>query len=150
VSPQDLGISLKPSTDEVSVAESTKVTDKASQVKRTLHSRPALNSTYVAPSNETEKAIANIWQQILGVEKVGIYDNFFELGGDSLQGAQVIARLNQEFNTKIAAYNLYVAPTVNSISELISPTQNESDESEKAPSRGDLRRERKIQRKRER
>ena len=151
VSPQDLGISWKPFANQGAIAETSKIRDKAPQITRTLHPRPAqLNSTYVAPSNETEKAIANIWQQILGIEKVGIYDNFFELGGDSLQGAQVIARLNQEFNTKIAAYNLYVAPTVSSISEIIAPVQKESDDSDKAPSRGDLRRERKMQRKRER
>ena len=151
VSPQNLVIVVKPSAAEVSIAESTQIADQMPQVTRTLHPRPSqLNSTYVSPSNETEKAIANIWQQILGIEKVGIYDNFFDLGGDSLQGAQVIARLNQEFSTKIAAYNLYVAPTVNSISEIISPPQRESDDEEKAPSRGDLRREKKMQRKRER
>ncbi len=151
VSPQDLDLFFKPSKSEMSIAEPTQIADKIPPTTRKLHPRPdQLSSTYVAPSNETEKAIANIWQQILGIEKVGIYDNFFDLGGDSLQGAQVIARLNQEFNTKIAAYNLYVAPTVNSISEIISPTQHESDDAEKAPSRGDLRREKKMQRKRER
>jgi len=151
VSPQDLGLLCNPLENEVNVEETTQVTVKIPQPTRILHPRPAqLNSTYVAPSNETQKAIAQIWQQILGVEKVGIYDNFFELGGDSLQGAQLIARLNQEFNTKVAAYNLYVAPTVNSISEILFPVQSESDDSEKSPSRGDLRRERKMQRKRER
>jgi phthiocerol/phenolphthiocerol synthesis type-I polyketide synthase E len=151
VSPQDLGVIFKPSEVEVSTSASTQIADKTLQVTRVLHPRPSqLNSTYVAPSNETERAIANIWQQVLGIEKVGIYDNFFDLGGDSLQGAQLIARLNQEFSTKIAAYNLYVAPTVSSISEIISPTQHEGDDAEKEPSRGNLRREKKMQRKRER
>ncbi|MEH2211068.1 SDR family NAD(P)-dependent oxidoreductase [Nostoc sp.] len=60
-----------------------------------LHSRPNLQNTYVAPRNEVEQTIAKIWQQLLGIEFVGIYDNFFELGGDSVIGIQLIARLNQ-------------------------------------------------------
>ena len=38
---------------------------------------------YIAPRNEIEEAVANIWQEILGIEQIGIYDNFFELGGNS-------------------------------------------------------------------
>ena len=48
-----------------------------------------------APENEAEKALAAIWQQVLGVERVGIDDNFFELGGDSILSIQVVARANQ-------------------------------------------------------
>jgi non-ribosomal peptide synthase protein (TIGR01720 family) len=61
----------------------------------TLHSRPNLSTSYAAPTNQVEQTIAEIWQQLLGVEPVGIHDNFFELGGDSVLGVQFIARANQ-------------------------------------------------------
>ncbi|GAB1541057.1 hypothetical protein NUACC21_37270 [Scytonema sp. NUACC21] len=60
-----------------------------------LHSRPNLQSTYVAPRTEVEQTMTDIWQQLLGIEPVGIYDNFFELGGDSVLSIQIIARSNQ-------------------------------------------------------
>lgn len=49
----------------------------------------------VAPTNEAEQTLATIWQELLGIEAIGIHDNFFELGGDSILSIQVIARANQ-------------------------------------------------------
>ena len=57
--------------------------------------RPMLEATFVAPVNAIEKTLAEIWAQILGLERVGIHDNFFELGGDSILSLQVIARAKQ-------------------------------------------------------
>ncbi len=57
--------------------------------------RPELESEFVAPRNAVEQKLAEIWAEVLNVERVGIYDNFFELGGDSILGIQVIARANQ-------------------------------------------------------
>jgi len=53
--------------------------------------RPALQETFLAPRNETEKRLADIWAKVLRVEKVGVNDNFFELGGDSILSIQIIA-----------------------------------------------------------
>lgn len=52
--------------------------------------RPELEATYEPPQTEVEQTIANIWQQMLHVEKVGIQDNFFDLGGHSLLLVQTI------------------------------------------------------------
>ncbi|NEQ21461.1 MAG: SDR family NAD(P)-dependent oxidoreductase, partial [Microcoleus sp. SIO2G3] len=60
-----------------------------------LHSRPNLHSTYIAPRNPVEQTFAEIWEQLLGIEQVGIHDNFFDLGGDSVLGIQLIAKANQ-------------------------------------------------------
>ncbi|MFN7945820.1 MAG: amino acid adenylation domain-containing protein [Blastocatellia bacterium] len=57
--------------------------------------RPELETAFVAPRTEAEKKLAEIWQQILGVQQVGIHDNFFDLGGDSILSIQVIARARQ-------------------------------------------------------
>ncbi|NIL16085.1 non-ribosomal peptide synthetase [Pseudomonas sp. AN3A02] len=53
---------------------------------------PDARSEYVAPRNELEQAMADIWQTILKVERVGVTDNFFELGGDSILSMQVVAK----------------------------------------------------------
>ena len=61
------------------------------------YSRPSLGNSYVAPNNELEKQIAEIWQEVLGIAQVGIYDNFYELGGDSLIATQLVSRLRAKF-----------------------------------------------------
>jgi len=57
-----------------------------------IHPRPNLPVPFVAPRTEAEQRIAELWQTVLGIDKVGIHDNFFELGGDSLLGTQIMAQ----------------------------------------------------------
>src|SRR5262249_10318192 len=59
------------------------------------HARPSLTTAYVAPSTEVEQVVVNVWQDILGIDRLGIHDNFFDLGGNSLIGLRVISRLNK-------------------------------------------------------
>ncbi|MHC5731882.1 MAG: phosphopantetheine-binding protein, partial [Nostoc sp.] len=61
------------------------------------HPRPNLGNDYVAPRTPVEQSVANIWQQLLGIERLGIHDNFFELGGHSLLATQVISQLRKSF-----------------------------------------------------
>jgi len=74
--------------------------------------RPNLPNVYVAPSGEYEQKIAGIWQQVLGIEQVGLYDNFFDLGGHSLIGTQLISRLRHAFQINLPLTTLFEAPTV--------------------------------------
>src|SRR5688572_18734500 len=53
-------------------------------------------SEYEGARNEVEELLAQVWQEVLGIERVGIHDNFFELGGDSIVSIQLIARLRQQ------------------------------------------------------
>jgi len=57
--------------------------------------RPELEGVYVPARTPTEKVLAEIWSQVLRVEKVGLHDNFIELGGDSILCIQIVARANQ-------------------------------------------------------
>ena len=57
--------------------------------------RPELREAYAEARSEEERVLAGIWQEVLGVERVGIDDNFFSLGGDSILSIQIIARANQ-------------------------------------------------------
>jgi len=63
--------------------------------------RPELEGTFVAPRTPVESLIAEIWQELLGVERVGVYDNFFDLGGHSLLSMRVVARLEKQLSLRI-------------------------------------------------
>jgi amino acid adenylation domain-containing protein len=58
--------------------------------------RPDLAIAYVAPTTEAEAALARVWEEFLGVERVGIHDNFFDLGGDSLLALRTVMRANRD------------------------------------------------------
>ncbi|MCA1995170.1 MAG: SDR family NAD(P)-dependent oxidoreductase, partial [Coleofasciculus sp. S288] len=74
--------------------------------------RPNLKTAYVAPRNETESKIADIYQELLGIDRIGVYDNFFDLGGHSLIGIQLISRLRQEFQVELSLRFIFEAPSV--------------------------------------
>ncbi|MEA5517927.1 amino acid adenylation domain-containing protein [Limnoraphis robusta] len=80
-------------------------------------------SVYVAPQNPIEEKIVIIWQEVLKLEKIGIYDNFFELGGHSLLATRVNSRLREAFKMDIPLRTLFEKPTVYSLAERISTMQ---------------------------
>ena len=65
----------------------------------------------MAPRNDIEKSLANIWEDILQFERIGIQDNFFELGGDSIISIQIIAKANQA-GLKLKVKDLFQHPTI--------------------------------------
>jgi thioesterase domain-containing protein len=81
--------------------------------------RPALERVFVAPRTPTESMIAEIWRELLGLDRVGIYDDFFELGGHSLLAVRLFARLEKVFGRKPPLASLFEKGTVAHLSELI-------------------------------
>ena len=130
VSTMDLLAQLAPPPPESQgVSESEAETD-AKEPSPTLHTRPALSNAYVAPRNETEKAIAEIWQELLGVEQVGVNDNFFELGGHSLLAVQFISRLRAVLPAELTLRHLFESPTVSALAAQIEPAREAPDAAE--------------------
>ncbi|WP_143569898.1 condensation domain-containing protein, partial [Tenacibaculum agarivorans] len=74
---------------------------------------------YVAPRNKVEEVLASIWQEILGVEQVGVYDDFFELGGHSLLVVQLISRL-QKLDYHVSVKDIFSTPTIAKIGAKVS------------------------------
>jgi amino acid adenylation domain-containing protein len=74
--------------------------------------RPESQTGYVAPRTPVEEELTEIWQTVLGLERVGIHDNFLELGGHSLLATQVISRVNGAFDVTVPLRDLFEAPTV--------------------------------------
>jgi NAD(P)-dependent dehydrogenase (short-subunit alcohol dehydrogenase family)/acyl carrier protein len=67
---------------------------------------------FVAPRDDIETQVAAIWQEMLGVEEVGIHDHFFELGGHSLMGVQILSRIRETFQVELSMKSLFDSPTV--------------------------------------
>ncbi|HLH61195.1 MAG TPA: SDR family NAD(P)-dependent oxidoreductase [Ktedonobacteraceae bacterium] len=87
--------------------------NQASRASRTSGAaRPHLSTEYVPPNDEFEQQILEVWQQVLGIEQIGIQDNFFELGGHSLMGTQLISRLRSAFQVDLPLATLFESPTV--------------------------------------
>jgi amino acid adenylation domain-containing protein len=78
-------------------------------------SRPELAASYLAPTTELERRIAETWQDVLRVERVGISDNFFELGGHSLLLVQMHGRLNETLRREVSIIELFKYPTIASL-----------------------------------
>jgi amino acid adenylation domain-containing protein/non-ribosomal peptide synthase protein (TIGR01720 family) len=75
-------------------------------------------SNYVAPRTATEQALAEIWAQVLGRDRIGIHDNFFQLGGDSIRSIQVLARANER-GFVFTLHQFTQHPTIGELAQLV-------------------------------
>jgi len=72
-----------------------------------------LSTAYVPPRNQVEQTISEVWQDVLGVSRIGVMDNFFtDLSGSSLLAAQLVSRLRSRFQVEIPLRRFLEAPTV--------------------------------------
>jgi len=94
------------------------------------HPRPLIQSMYVAPRDDRELKIADIWQQLLGVEQVGINDNFFDLGGHSLLATRMAARLRDTFQIELPLQKFFQSPTVAGLAQAIADIQAQNEDNQ--------------------
>jgi phthiocerol/phenolphthiocerol synthesis type-I polyketide synthase E len=88
-----------------------------------IHPRPEIESVYVAPRDNTEQTIADIWQEILGLDRVGVDDDFFVLGGHSLLAIELVGRLRNAFQVELPVGSFFQSPTVAGLAQIISDFQ---------------------------
>ena len=77
------------------------------------------STVYVAPRTPVEQAVAAIWADVLGVERVGVEDDFFALGGHSLLATQIVAQVRSDFSINLPLHALFSSPTVATLSQQI-------------------------------
>lgn len=84
-------------------------------------------TTYSAPTNETESKLAQLWQEMLGIENIGINDDFFALGGHSLKALSLIDKINKTLSCCLPATQIYKNPTIKKLSlTIVNGSQKES------------------------
>jgi amino acid adenylation domain-containing protein len=76
-------------------------------------------ASYVAPRTPTEQMVAQIWAEVLRLDRVGIHDNFFKIGGHSLKATQVISRVRKQLRKDLAIRLLFERPTVHEIARVV-------------------------------
>ncbi|MCD6039680.1 MAG: hypothetical protein K0S27_1080 [Gammaproteobacteria bacterium] len=113
-------ISAVPLTSALPVQESGK---NGKKQQNTLVKREEIIADvndYLPPTNEIEKKLATIWQDLLGIDKISMQDDFFMLGGHSLMALKLLSRLEKEMNVKISLQTLNEGKTIQKIAEAVS------------------------------
>jgi acyl transferase domain-containing protein/acyl carrier protein len=83
------------------------------------HVRPSLRNPYVAPRNQMERIVAEIWAEVFGIAQIGIHDNFFELGGESLMATRIISRLREAFDVELSVRDFLEAPMISEVAKAV-------------------------------
>jgi acyl carrier protein len=103
------------------------ISGKAQQAaSQPRHPRPQLMTIYAAPRNQVEQKLAEIWQEVLGIDQIGVHDNFFELGGDSLLITRVHARFIDAFEQDMSVANLMQYPTIADLAQQLGQADNKA------------------------
>lgn len=80
-----------------------------------------LNRDFVPPQNDTELKMASIWNELLGIDKIGLNDSFFELGGDSLKATLLVGRIHKELNMEISLLDIFKSPALKEMAASLKP-----------------------------
>ncbi|MFJ9737040.1 amino acid adenylation domain-containing protein [Streptomyces sp. NPDC101166] len=72
---------------------------------------------YQAPRNDTERALAALWERMLGAERVGVHDDFFALGGHSLLATRLLAEMRSLLGATVTVRRFFAGPTVARLAE---------------------------------
>ncbi|HEX2643693.1 MAG TPA: phosphopantetheine-binding protein, partial [Thermoanaerobaculia bacterium] len=74
---------------------------------------------FVAPRDAVEQALAALWEEVLGVERVGVRDNFFALGGHSLLAARLLSRIRRDLDVEIPLRTLFETPDLEALARVV-------------------------------
>ncbi len=85
----------------------------------TKFARPELDNDYVEPRDDIERTLVSFWEELLGVDQVGIEDSFFDLGGHSLVAVRLFAKIQQTYDVDYPISVLFEAPTISACAAMI-------------------------------
>lgn len=111
------------SMDKIPLTSNGKVNIKAlPEPKKNIQ----LGMNYTSPSNRTESVLIEIWQTILGVDRIGVHDNFYDLGGHSLKATLLISRIHKELDIVVPLRMVFSHPTVKEMANYINGISEEA------------------------
>jgi amino acid adenylation domain-containing protein len=95
--------------------------------------RPTLDQRLVTPRTEIEELIAQVWREVLKLEKISVHDNFFDLGGHSLLATRVVSRLRKNFSIDLPLRKIFEMPTVAGLARTVETALRTGQEVERTP-----------------
>jgi len=93
--------------------------DRGALTERSRSDRPTAASKFVAPRSDVERRLADLWRDVLGVERVGVDDRFTELGGHSLLATRIVARIHDSLAIELPLREFFARPTVAGVAEAV-------------------------------
>ncbi|MEI2582759.1 non-ribosomal peptide synthetase [Scytonema sp. PRP1] len=87
--------------------------------------KPDSKENFVAPRNQLEQELVQIWEEVLRVQPIGIKDNFFDLGGHSLLAVHLFGQIETKFGKKLPLATLFQSGTVETLAKMLCPTQEQ-------------------------
>jgi acyl transferase domain-containing protein/acyl carrier protein len=114
-----MDLAWRPAEEAPPEAEAEVAAEEELSAGRAVQPRPALATAFARPSTDTERELAAIWADLLGLESVGVRDNFFELGGNSLVMMQLNVRLRSKYGLSLPIRELFTTPEVALLAERI-------------------------------
>ena len=111
---------------------------------KTAHLRPEIFTQYVPPSTPMEQAVAGVWQEVLGLDRVGIDDSIFELGGDSVSAIHVSQKLRERLGVSVPPVRIFTATTVRALVATLTPAPPAEADLAERQSRGVRRRAKRL------
>jgi acyl transferase domain-containing protein/acyl carrier protein len=97
---------------------------KSTPLSQSAHPRPELATAYLAPRDEVEQSIVEIWQELFGIGGIGVEDDFIELGGHSLLAMQLLSRIRETFQVEIPLRVLFELPTVAGLASFVTQSRS--------------------------
>jgi aryl carrier-like protein len=98
---------------------------EAGRTQTISQARPEASTAQTTPTSEPERVLANIWQDLLGIEKVGVDDNFFDLGGDSLLLLRVQFKIRQAIGAELSLAEMFQHPTISALARRLTQATEE-------------------------
>ncbi|WDD98094.1 non-ribosomal peptide synthetase [Thalassomonas actiniarum] len=102
-----------------SLADIQAIQARVDQFALSINRTVGVFAEFVPPVTEAEQKLCQLWQDLLGLEQVGIKDNFFELGGNSLQATRLIAQINETFNIVLLLDQVFKAQSIEMLAGII-------------------------------
>jgi acyl transferase domain-containing protein len=130
VSTADLNARLRTSARRQERASGAR--GAAGEVPAPAHSRAGIRSDYVPPASELEGRLAKVWEDALGIERIGVHDSFFELGGDSLLATQILTQLGEILEVNLRLRDIFETPTIAGLAALVSRRRQEREAAHEA------------------
>ncbi|OAB44753.1 non-ribosomal peptide synthetase [Paenibacillus glacialis] len=80
---------------------------------------------YVAPRTDTENQLAQLWQEVLGLQQIGVHDNFFDIGGHSMRATMLVAKIHKEMAINLPLKVVFQSPTIEQMAQIIIDTEQD-------------------------